>query len=225
MKTGIVITVVLAGALACHDGGPKPIDTAGIEYPCTDMQTGLSRPCRALWLVPGPGERGSVVLLGDSVAVRAFSDSAFTVSSWVAGPALGVSSASTGSLMWASALAVGSATITANAFGGRSATTTITIVDSSAITSLTAPATYSETIRAGAAFLQVYLRDATGREVAATPQWSASNNALVSIKPQTYSAFGYYYPGAYVTLKATGSVTLTVTYRNLSANIQLFITP
>jgi hypothetical protein len=133
--------------------------------------------------------------------------------------------APTPAMIWSKALASGNSLVTANAAGGRTASTTITAVDSAAITSLTAPATFSETVRAGTTFISITLRDATGREVAAVPHWSASNNALVSISPQTYSSYGFFMPGAYVTLHGTGSVTLTVTFRNLTRQIPVFITP
>ena len=225
MRTKWVMLVIVSAAMlsACRDAGPRPIDTAGPVYTCTDFLTGLGRPCRALWLEPAQGARGTVTLVGDTVPVRAMSDSGFTVLNWTVGPTL-EKRTSTGTMLWMTALATGTSTVTATATGGRTATTSITAVDSAAIAAIVAPATYSETIRAGALFLSVVLRDASGRDVAATPQWTASN-ALVTIAPQAYTVYGYFQPGAYLTLKGQGSVTLTVTFKGLTSQVQLFITP
>ena len=227
-KTGTAVIIIVAAAMlaACKDAGPNPIDTAGTLYPCNDTQTGLSRPCRALWLEPATGAPGSIVLVGDSLPVRALSDSGFIVANWsVEGP-LGMTAITpTPAMIWSKALATGNSIVTANGAGGRTASTTITAVDSATITALTGPTTFSETVRAGTTFIPVALRDASGRAVVAVPQWSASNNALVTIKPQSITSSGFFYPGAYVTLHGTGSVTLTVTFRNLTRQISVFITP
>lgn len=220
----VILDIVFAAMLsACRDAGPTPIDTAGPDYPCRDLQTGLGRPCRALWLEPAEGARGSIILVGDTVPVRALSDSGFTVSNWSVGPTLEKRTAS-GAILWSKALTTGNSTVTAMAAGGRSATTSITAVDSTAIAAIVAPANYSETIRAGTFFLSVALRDASGRDVAAIPQWTASNS-LVTIAPQAFTSYGYFQPGAYLTLKGQGSVTLTVTFKGLTSQVQLFITP
>jgi hypothetical protein len=226
-KNGTAVIVVAAAILAaCSDAGPNPIDTASTLYPCTDTQTGLSRPCRALWLEPATGAPGSIVLVGDSLPVRALSDSGFMVANWsVEGPLGTTAIAPTPAMIWSKALAAGNSIVTANTAGGRRASTTITAVDSAAITALTGPTNVTATVRAGTTFIAVALRDASGREVVAVPQWSASNNALVSISPQSYSSYGFFMPGAYVTLHGTGSVTLTVTFRSLTRQIPVFITP
>ena len=223
-RRAIALALAAFTVAGCRDSGPGPYDTAGIVGLCRDAITALTRPCRAFWLLPESGAVGTAVLVGDSARVRAFSDSGFTAASWAVGAGLSITS-STPTALWAKATLAGTYTVSATALGGRTASTTIVVVDSSAIVSLSTDPNRSETRRAGSVYLRLNLIDAAGRSVAGTAQWSASNTTLVTITPQSYDSFGTFMPGARVTMHGQGSVTLTATFRNLSANINLFITP
>ena len=224
-RTLLPALIITAMALLASCGGtdePQPLPPL-----CLDLKTGYDRPCLAVWLEPMAGERGSIVLLGDSLPIRALSDSGFSVTSWtLGGGALGHANVPSPRPMshWVKALAIGNGTITAAA-EGRTASTTISVVDSAAITSLGIFGTTSETIRAGSARISHLLRDAAGREIAAMPMWSASNNLVTIRPPQLYTAYDFFDPAVYLTLNAVGTVTITATFGTLTAKTTLVITP
>lgn len=197
---------------------------------CAGFFFGGSHPCVGLEVSPRTGAYGSAVLKGDTLRMYTSSDSGYAAPvTWsITGEAATLVTGSereeTGFLRSASILVkgllLGSATVTAShANPARTASSTITVVDSSIITQIVVVSMNPANVKVGASlYVSARLKDATGVEYRAYPDlWSTSDTTVATIQPSNY--------GAYVRGRSAGAVDVIASFLTVRGTLRITVVP